>query len=126
MFTIQNVTFTYNSETGATGGVHGIDLEIPTGQFVVLCGESGCGKTTVTRLLNGLIPHYYEGTLTGSVQLDGQDVTAQPLYDTAAKVSSVFQNPRSQFLMWIPAVKSRSAAKTLAGKRRIFCPVLTG
>ena len=97
MFEIQNVTFTYNSETGATGGVHNIELNIPTGQFVVLCGESGCGKTTVTRLLNGLIPHYYEGTLTGHVQLDGQEVTAQPLYDTAAKVSSVFQNPRSQF-----------------------------
>ena len=97
MFRIQNVTFAYNSETGAAGGVHNIDLEILTGQFVVLCGESGCGKTTVTRLLNGLIPHYYEGTLTGSVQLDGRNVTAQPLYDTAAKVSSVFQNPRSQF-----------------------------
>ena len=97
MIQINNVTFTYTGETGGAGGIRDINLEIPTGQFVVLCGESGCGKTTITRLINGLIPHYYEGELKGTVQVDGQMVSEQPLYDTAKLVGSVFQNPRSQF-----------------------------
>lgn len=97
MIQINNVTFTYTGETGGAGGIRDVNLEIPTGQFVVLCGESGCGKTTITRLINGLIPHYYEGKLTGTVQVDGQTVSEQPLYDTAKLVGSVFQNPRSQF-----------------------------
>ena len=96
MIRINNVTFTYQSETAA-GGVFDIDLTIPDGQVVVLCGESGCGKTTLTRLINGLIPNYFEGSLTGSVEINGKNVTAQPLYDTARQVGSVFQNPRSQF-----------------------------
>ena len=74
-----------------------ITLEIPKGQCVLLCGESGSGKTTVSRLINGLIPQYYEGTLRGSVTVDGQNVSTAELYDTARLVGSVFQNPRSQF-----------------------------
>lgn len=42
-----------------------LELEVPAGEVVVLCGRSGCGKTTVTRLLNGLIPQFYEGDLWG-------------------------------------------------------------
>ena len=97
MIQIDHVTFSYGEEGAGTGGVRNIDLQIEKGQCVVLCGESGCGKTTITRLINGLIPHYYEGTMTGSVRVDGANVSEQPLYDTAKVVGSVFQNPRSQF-----------------------------
>ena len=68
-----------------------------TGSFVLLCGASGCGKTTLTRLLNGLIPHYHEGTFTGSVYLDGKDTRELSLFEISQMVGSVFQNPRSQF-----------------------------
>ncbi len=95
MIRIRHVTFTYLTE--AAGGVRDVDLTIPDGQVVVLCGESGCGKTTLTRLINGLIPHFFEGALTGRVEIDGKDISAQPLYETAGQVGSVFQNPRSQF-----------------------------
>lgn len=67
------------------------------GQVIVLCGESGCRKTTLTRLINGLIPHYFAGSLTGSIVVNGKSIPEQPLYDTATLMGSVFQNPRSQF-----------------------------
>ena len=97
MIKIDHISFSYGEENENTGGVRDIDLNIEDGQFVVLCGESGCGKTTVTRLINGLIPHYYEGKMTGEVWVNGAKGSEQPLYDTAAVVGSVFQNPRSQF-----------------------------
>jgi len=64
---------------------------------VLLCGASGCGKTTVTRLINGLIPHYYKGELEGEVTVNGRNISETKLYDLAGVVGSVFQNPRSQF-----------------------------
>ena len=96
MIEVKNVSFQYKSDIAA-GGIKNIDLSVPDGQIVVLCGESGCGKTTLTRLINGLIPHYFEGELSGSVLIDGYNVSEQSLYDTAKLVGSVFQNPRSQF-----------------------------
>lgn len=96
MIELKNISFRYQSDT-VSGGIQNVSLAVPDGQTVVFCGESGCGKTTLTRLINGLIPHYFEGKLTGSVIIDGCNVSKQPLYDTAKLVGSVFQNPRSQF-----------------------------
>jgi energy-coupling factor transport system ATP-binding protein len=92
---LKNVEFRYaNSESGALDDV---SFTIGNGEVVLLCGASGCGKTTVTRLINGLIPHYYEGELKGSVTVGGLDIVKAELYETAHIVGSVFQNPRSQF-----------------------------
>lgn len=93
----KNVSFQYQSGNKMTTGIKDISITIPKGQFVVLCGQSGCGKTTMTRLINGLIPHYYQGDLKGSVLLDSKDISKEPLYETAKYVGSVFQNPRTQF-----------------------------
>ena len=95
MITIRDVSFTYAGNE--TDGIHHINLEIQKGECVLLCGRSGCGKTTVTRLINGLIPSFYMGTLTGSVLIDNQPVSELPLYKIAKQVGSVFQNPRTQF-----------------------------
>ena len=96
MIDFQNVSFSYGEESSG-GGIRNVNLTINTGEFVLLTGESGCGKTTITRLVNGLVPHYYEGNLEGNVLLDGKSVSDTPLYDLAAMVGSVFQNPKSQF-----------------------------
>ena len=102
MIEMKNVTYSYRvTDTVGTPmlkvGVLGLNLTIKDGEFIVLTGSSGCGKTTVCRLINGLIPHYFEGEKSGEVLLDGKDVSAQPIYETAQVVGSVFQNPRSQF-----------------------------
>jgi len=92
---LRGVTFRYAN--GEQGALNSIDLEIKRGECVLLCGSSGCGKTTVTRLLNGLIPHYYEGELRGEVTVLGRDIRETAIEELAGTVGSVFQNPRSQF-----------------------------
>ena len=91
----ENVSFSYEGQEH--GGLHGISLKIADGECVLFCGRSGCGKTTVTRLVNGLIPQFYQGELQGRVLVDGQEISNLPMYQIAAKVGSVFQNPRTQF-----------------------------
>ena len=96
MIELHNVNFHYTGGTNA-GGLTDINLTIPDGQVILFCGQSGCGKTTLTRLVNGLIPNYYEGDLSGEVLLNGENISTLPLYQTAKYVGSVFQNPRTQF-----------------------------
>lgn len=96
MIKFENVSFSYESEKYEVG-VKNINLEIDKGELVVVCGKSGCGKTTITRLINGLIPNYYEGRLSGKIIIEGIDMVGADIYDYTGKVGSVFQNPRSQF-----------------------------
>ena len=67
------------------------------GQCILLCGKSGCGKTTIIRAINGLIPYFYAGKLKGQVLLNNQPVGNRKMYELSEQVGTVFQNPRSQF-----------------------------
>lgn len=96
MIELQNFSFFYR-EDKSRAGIQDINLHIEGGAFVLLCGPSGCGKTTLTRAINGLVPHYYDGELTGRVIVHGMNIAETPLYETAGIIGSVFQNPRSQF-----------------------------
>ena len=75
-----------------------INLEIKDGEFVLICGDSGCGKTTMTKLVNGLIPHFVKDVkLEGRVTVSGKNVAQTQMYEIAELVGSVFQNPKTQF-----------------------------
>lgn len=95
MICFDNVSFRYQS--GGDAGLKNLNFSAKDGEFLVLCGRSGCGKTTVTRIINGLIPHFYEGEMSGNVTVNGICIGETPLSGTAAVIGSVFQNPRSQF-----------------------------
>lgn len=74
-----------------------VDLDIEAGQVVLVTGRSGCGKSTLTGLVNGLVPHLHEATITGTVEIDGLQPREHELYEMGRFVSTVFQNPRTQF-----------------------------
>ena len=95
MIHIQNVSFTY--EQADTPSLKNINLSVKTGECVLLCGKSGCGKTTLIRLLCGMLPDFYNGFFTGSVSVKGIDPVTAPMYEIAKTVGTVFQNPRTQF-----------------------------
>ncbi len=77
--------------------LNNISLKIKKGECVLFCGKSGSGKTTATRLFNGIIPNFYDGEISGEVLLDGQNILEMPMYEISKKVGSVFQNPKTQF-----------------------------
>lgn len=75
-----------------------INLTVSDGEFVLLCGESGCGKTTLTRLVNGMIPHFVKDVkVDGTVTVEDMKISDSPMYKIAESVGSVFQNPKTQF-----------------------------
>jgi energy-coupling factor transport system ATP-binding protein len=92
---LKNVTFAYKEEY--QDSISQINLLIKKGEFVLLTGRSGSGKTTITRCINGLIPHFYEGSLIGKIFLGGKNILEMHQYEIAELVGSVFQDPRSQF-----------------------------
>lgn len=91
----ENVSFTYAGADRPS--VRDVSLSVGAGECVVLCGRSGCGKTTLTRLANGLAGGFWEGERSGSVRIGGQDVAELEGWEFAERVGSVFQNPRTQF-----------------------------
>lgn len=96
MIKTENVFYKYEN-TIEGDALTDISVEIPKGQVVLLCGESGSGKTTYTRVVNGLLSSYYEGKLSGDIEVCGKDVMHTPLHELAKDIGSVFQNPKSQF-----------------------------
>lgn len=84
-----------------------INLSVKAGEFILLTGPSGGGKTTLTRIINGLIPYFFGGTRTGEVFVSGKEISTVSSWELASEVGSVFQDPRSQF--FAPIVKDELA-----------------
>ncbi len=97
MLDLGNVSYKY-AKSAQQSDISDLSIQVARGECVVVCGRSGSGKTTVTKIINSLIPHYYEnGELTGSVSVGGIDTHTAEIYEVSRVVSSVFQNPKTQF-----------------------------
>ena len=104
MITFCDVSFCYGEaelavENRQDACIEGMSFDIRDGECVVLCGRSGTGKSTVLRLINGLAPAFYEGTLHGSVLVAGREPASMPPEQRVRTFGVVFQDPRSQFFM---------------------------
>ena len=95
MIEMRKVFFSYKAEDEIQ--VSDLNIEIKAGEFVLLCGKSGCGKTTILKMINGLIPHAIEGNYQGKVTIYNKSVREMETFEIAEKVGSIFQNPKTQF-----------------------------
>ena len=121
MITFENLSFSY----GNTGEeqLNSLDLQIKKGEFVLLCGRSACGKTTATKCINGLIPHFTEGKYSGSVVVKEKEIAKTPVYEISENVGSVFQNPKTQFFnldSYIENLLGRSVFGLSGGEKQIL------
>jgi len=78
--------------------LNNINLKIDENKFILLCGETGSGKTTLIRSMNGLIPQFYPGYYKGNVIVNGNDNSETPIAELARDVGIVFQNPENQLI----------------------------
>jgi energy-coupling factor transport system ATP-binding protein len=91
------LSFTYPG--AAAPALRDISLHLPQGEMILLIGPSGSGKSTLMRCINGLVPHFSGGEISGNVRVQGLDpVTATPQI-LSRHVGFVFQDPESQFVM---------------------------
>lgn len=89
--------FSFRYHDAGRESLSNLNLSIQKGEFILLTGHSGCGKTTLTRCINGLIPDFFEGNLSGSCRVCSMDIKEHETGDFSPLVGSVFQDPRSQF-----------------------------
>lgn len=95
MIKFDNVSYRYPFQKN--WAVKNLNLEVLPGKVLLVTGVSGCGKTTLMRLANGLCPHYYAGEILGHVTVFGEDSQKASVSAISDKVGTLFQDPEDQF-----------------------------
>ena len=91
-----------------------INLTIYEGEKVLIVGPSGSGKSTLAHCLNGLVPFYYNGEISGSLKIDGEDISNKNIFELSQIVGTVLQDPDSQFI-------GLTVAEDIAFKLENYC-----
>jgi energy-coupling factor transport system ATP-binding protein len=90
---------TYSYAGASEPSLRAVDLRVDEGEFVVLCGLSASGKSTLLRAASGLVPHFHGGTFGGRVTVAGLDTREHGPGDIAAVAGTLFQDPETQIVM---------------------------
>ncbi len=93
---VDNLSFRYRDRQGAA--IHNISFEANPGEILLIAGASGCGKTTLIRCVNGLIPRSYKGEISGKTLVFGEEVKDWKLSQISQKIGTVLQDPERQIL----------------------------
>ena len=96
MIGFTDVSFTYDGAARPT--LDHVDLAVGEGELCVVVGPTGSGKTTLLRAINGLVPHFTGGRLSGEVSVDGRSTRDYPPRELADVVGMVGQNPAASFV----------------------------
>ena len=91
-FKVENVSFTYPGKTDKA--LEDINFTARQGEFILLCGKSGCGKTTLLRLLKPILAPF--GTRNGNISFNGKALSEYETQELAAAIGFVMQNPDNQ------------------------------
>ncbi len=94
LISIHDLSVTYEETDHAV--LNNINLEIGEGELVLVCGPTGCGKSTLAQVLNGLIPYTMPATITGEIEVCGKDPRETTTPVMARDVGLVFQDPEGQ------------------------------
>ncbi len=95
MIELKDVTYRYPHQDKYA--VKNINIKVSPGELVVCTGVSGCGKTTLIRLINGLCPHYYGGKIIGDIRVCGKNTLDNTIGELSKLTGSLFQDPEQQF-----------------------------
>ncbi|HAX71286.1 MAG TPA: ABC transporter ATP-binding protein [Anaerolineae bacterium] len=93
---IDSLTFKYRTRPELA--IEDISFELKQGELLLIAGSSGCGKTTLARCINGLIPRSYRGERQGSVLLNGREVAEMQIPEMAQMVGTLLQDPERQIV----------------------------
>ena len=90
MIEIEHLTFTYPGASDPT--LKDVCMKVEEGDFLAVIGNNGCGKSTLCKTLNGLIPHFIAGDIEGTVLIGGEDTQQQEIGTLARRVGYVYQD----------------------------------
>lgn len=90
----RNVDFSYDGENKI---LENFSLKLSENKVYALVGSSGSGKSSLIKLINGIIPEITSAKIFGEIKLNGENLLESDITKRSEKISTVFQNPKNQF-----------------------------